>query len=268
MVECGVLQPLLAMAAPISPARRSDSREAVEPPMVAQGEAAQQGALEDEDAPEVDEEVWAVDLRRVAARALLQLTSRPSMREALVAAGGLFRWLELAASDELAVVALGVQALRQVSESEEHRGRMLAEPSLLQALVSLTASDDAEAMVTAGGGEGAAAQQRSQQREEEEAHLRGEVTKHAMLTILHLSTSSAHAAVFLQLLPAMPLGRLARSGGAELQHACARLIFLLARPSGGCSRSMQLSEAAAAPLVTLCEVPHPKVRSAAAPRPL
>jgi hypothetical protein len=97
-----------------------------------------------------------------------------------------------------------------------------------------------------------------------ESELKAEVKKHAMLTILQLSTTSSHAQLFLQLLPAMPLVRLARVGGAELQYACARLLFLLARPASGCARSTQLAEAAAQPLVKLCAVAHIKVQYAAA----
>jgi len=159
----------------------------------------------------------------------------------------------------LHLVIHGVQALRQVRESEEHRARMLQEPSLLQALVSLTALDaDTDALEEAETVEWRSAEL------VRESELKAEVKKHAMLTILQLSTTSSHAQLFLQLLPAMPLVRLAGIGGAELQYACARLLFLLARPASGCARSTQLAEAAAQPLVKLCAVAHIKVQYAAA----
>ena len=85
------------------------------------------------------------------------------------------------------LVLLGVQALRQVSESEEHRARMLQEPSLLQALVSLTALDaDTDALEEAETVEWRSAEL------VRESELKAEVKKHAMcsrrrcLLCLHL----------------------------------------------------------------------------------
>ncbi|KOO35398.1 hypothetical protein Ctob_016735, partial [Chrysochromulina tobinii] len=218
LVEQGVLQPLLSFAAP--PATQEALALALD--------ASSDASLALDASAEVDKIAWQHELRVLAARALLQLTSAPS-------------------------------ALRQVRESEEHRARMLQEPSLLQALVSLTALDaDTDALEEAETVEWRSAEL------VRESELKAEVKKHAMLTILQLSTTSSHAQLFLQLLPAMPLVRLAGIGGAELQYACARLLFLLARPASGCARSSQLAEAAAQPLVKLCAVAHIKVQYAAA----
>ena len=133
---------------------------------------------------------------------------------------------------------------------------MLEEPGLLQGLVNLTCADD------------------------------GETAKHALLAVMHLATqaSRSHHALFFQLLPAIPLDLLVTSPSAEICHACARLIFLLARPSSEPLRPLQplqplqsalvesievppwlrgLLDAAARPLIRLLDSPWRAVRSTA-----
>ena len=185
LVEQGVLQPLLSFAAPPANRPRTDTQEALALALAL--DASSDASLALDASAEVDEIAWRHELRVLAARALLQLTSAPSVRGTLVAEGSLFRWLELAASAELHLVLLGVQALRQVSESEEHRARMLQEPSLLQALVSLTALDaDTDALEEAETVEWRSAEL------VRESELKAEVKKHAMcsrrrcLLCLHL----------------------------------------------------------------------------------
>ena len=182
------------------------------------------------------------------ARALLELAKKESsVRAELLRCGALFRWLELGSSTDMIVVRYAVHALRCVSESEEHRSRLLDEPGLLQALANLTNSEDAE------------------------------VTRHSLLCMMQLASETAHVRSFLQLLPAMPLTDMCKAGGGggvEQQHACARLFYLLGRGqtagggyTGGGTQSMQLAESVAYPLVLLCSTAHqPQVRAQTVPR--
>ena len=266
MLQEGVLSPLLALAAPaLEPpsstelvATRPGGAEHESQAEAREREAAERGAAE-RDAARGAQRAWREELRLASAAALLALAKKESSRPSLLAGGTLFRWLELAASAEPAVVRLAVHALRLVSESESLRGRMLSEPGLLQSLVHLTNSDEAEAQ------------------------------RHALLAVMQLSAVASQLYTFLGLLPAMPLAALAASGSIELQHATARLFFLLGRgggggtpaggratphstpdgsgrggSQGGCAAMDTLAEAASTPLVVLCGSGHPQVQCAAA----
>ena len=225
LLRDGAISPLLAIATRERMHRASDapSRERLSSSDSTSGVVAGDGgAHTSHHVQQVFEAAWRDELQLLASKALLDLARRDGARADLISEGALFKWMELAADHDVLISRLAVQALRCVSESEGLRARMLAEAGLLQALVNLTNSDDAD------------------------------ITRNAVLAVLQLATDSSHSATFLQLLPAMPLASLCRDGSVELQHACARLFYLLGRTQSGGAQIMQLSEAAAVPLVALC----------------
>ena len=58
---------------------------------------------------------WRCEMRGLAARALLELTKKDAWRRELLAAGTLFRWLELAASAEAVIARLALQAMHRMA---------------------------------------------------------------------------------------------------------------------------------------------------------
>jgi hypothetical protein len=87
LVEQGVLQPLLSFAAPPANRPRTDTQEALALALAL--DASSDASLALDASAEVDEIAWQHELRVLAARALLQLTSAPSVRGTLVAEGSL-----------------------------------------------------------------------------------------------------------------------------------------------------------------------------------
>jgi len=195
----------------------------------------------------LDDLVWLEECRLVAAYALVEFCAHQQCHPELMRAGAVFRLLELTAAEEMKVALCGVQALRRLSENESLRLPLLREPGLLQGLVNLTCSEEAE------------------------------VQKNALLAVTQLATQTnrSHYDVFLQLLPAIPLHEIVASDTAELPHACARLIYLLSRPnelsqpslaqSNGSvqTRLKKLLDATARPLIALLRSDWLAVRSSA-----
>ena len=138
------MQPLLQIASPFGPARGGvdggGSGGGVGGDLVGGGGfggATPAAATEDESERQaavgvLDDPAWALDCRRIAARALASLCQRESLRAELLSAGSAFRLLELAADADAAISRYGTHALRLLSESESQRPLLLAEPGLLQ----------------------------------------------------------------------------------------------------------------------------------------